>query len=99
MSDNKKVADVVWVVTRVLLHCGKWTGRENVDPRHAFVVTEDGLERNIASGEWIQHPSDGAIGEIVGEFVDQMSANERALKLQRDNPSKEYRICASVAKF
>jgi hypothetical protein len=98
VSGAKRVDDVVWCVTRVL--CGGAEARRHgfgkVPRGTVFTVVEDGLERKLDGGEWIQHSSDGAIGEVVGEYADQMAAQEWATKLASDYPGREYRVCASV---
>jgi len=84
--------DVKWHVTRVLLHPGKWRAPEG----SRMTFTEDGIARSLDAGEWIQHSGDGAIAEIVHECPTQELANERALRLAKDDPRHEYRICLSV---
>jgi len=94
----KKVADVRWCVVRILLKSkldekGQWM---TVPYQHQIRFTEAGIERCLNAGEWVQLPSDGAIGELVEEVPDEQSANELLLKMARDRPGEEFRVCMGV---
>lgn len=91
------VVDVVWVVGRLLCKPFKFNAaKDRIDQSQVATFMDGGVQRRLEAGEWFQDPSDGAICEIVDERPDAGSANESALRLQRDNPGKEYRICMSV---
>lgn len=91
-------ADVVWLVTRVLRRPFRWNpALDRIDQNQVATYTEGGAQRRLDAGEWLQHPTDGAIAEIVGEHADQGQANEDMMRKASDYPMREYRVSASVA--
>ena len=85
-----------WTVTRILLHAKKWRGPVDALPDNAEIkITRDDVTIYLNAGEWVQHASDGAVGEVVSEWASQGEAEEDAIRRARDT-NEEHRVCLAV---
>jgi hypothetical protein len=78
-----------WWVVKLLLHRGTW---KPIKQMELPILEREELAARVERGELVIMPSDGAIGEPVEVFRNQLDANEHMLKLAADNKGQEYRI-------